>query len=557
MTKEIMNKPDGLYLCDTENSETEQPKKVANYTLEPIAIINQILSTKNRHEIVEFLALTLTKGKYHKKRFIKLISGSDEEDVKSFVKALHKGVVGLSESFSKSIFWKIKEMLYENIKTINIYKNYGYQPTENIFVFSNKIFDLNHSELLEYPNISTELKLTEQEKEQILTHKYPKPVYFHSDNPKKILTEFFVTIAKVYNDSAVLVAVGVCVGVLFFDLFIKHAQGFPYIFLYGQPTSGKTTLMYCLAAIFGFVNHTELTSGTSTITVIREGLSNLNNVMFFIDELDKSLIEKLENLGKDTYSGTPRKKSSKDGTEIITDINTSFCITTNNFFENITFANFSRSILVDMPKDRFELSNFKYHSAEELKKLSSMLPLILSYRSKIIEIYNQQFKIAQNFCTQSRLCNNVAIGMAMWSVINDIVGFEVVNTEQLAKEYFEYFERYLDTELNYGDVFLADIYRLFVKDELIFGRDFLITRSKFLRINLKKYCDIFNSLNERQKLNTAQLKLKLANDKRFNLKSSDLKPIGKAIKIDISENEILLDILNRVMPVNSAEGEDD
>ena len=78
-----------------------------------------------------------------------------------------------------------------------------------------------------------------------------------------------------------------------------------------------------------------------------------------------------------------------------------------------------------------------------------------------------------------------------------------------------------------------------------------------MRINLKKYCDIFNSLSERQKLNTAQLKLKLANDKRFNLKSSDLKPIGKAIKIDISENEILLDILNRVMPVNSAEGEDD
>lgn len=64
-------------------------------------------------------------------------------------------------------------------------------------------------------------------------------------------------------------------------------------------------------------------------------------------------------------------------------------------------------------------------------------------------------------------------------------------------------------------------------------------------------------MSERQKLNTAQLKLKLANDKRFNLKSSDLKPIGKAIKVDISENGILLDILNRVMPVNSAEGEDD
>ena len=78
-----------------------------------------------------------------------------------------------------------------------------------------------------------------------------------------------------------------------------------------------------------------------------------------------------------------------------------------------------------------------------------------------------------------------------------------------------------------------------------------------MRINLKKYCDIFNSLNDRQKLNTSQLKLKLANDKRFNLKSSDLKPIGKAIKVDISENETLLDIQNRISPLMNEEIEDD
>ena len=74
---------------------------------------------------------------------------------------------------------------------------------------------------------------------------------------------------------------------------------------------------------------------------------------------------------------------------------------------------------------------------------------------------------------------------------------------------------------------------------------------------MRKYCDIFNSLNDRQKLNTAQLKLRLANDKRFNLKSSDLKPIGKAIKVDISENETLLDIQNRITPLANEEVEDE
>jgi len=196
-------------------------------------------------------------------------------------------------------------------------------------------------------------------------------------------------------------------------LFIAHAQGFPYIILFGDSNSGKTTLMYCLAAIFGINNYTLLTSGTSTITAIREQLSKINNIPVFIDEVDKNRIENLEDLGKDCFSATPRKKCSKDGTEIITEINTSFCATSNHFFENMTFANFSRSILVDMPLGKFNLDNFKYHLPEERAKLSAILPLILSYREQILDIYYQQYKIAQKYCKYSRLCNNAAIGMAI------------------------------------------------------------------------------------------------------------------------------------------------
>ena len=94
---------------------------------------------------------------------------------------------------------------------------------------------------------------------------------------------------------------------------------------------------------------------------------------------------------------------------------------------------------------------------------------------------------------------------------------------------------------------MADVYKLFNKELLIYGRDFLITKNKYLRINLTKYCDIYNSMSEYRKLTPAQLRLKLANDKRaVNLNATDLKPIGKAIKFDISENETLLDIKNRV-----------
>ena len=90
------------------------------------------------------------------------------------------------------------------------------------------------------------------------------------------------------------------------------------------------------------------------------------------------------------------------------------------------------------------------------------------------------------------------------------------------------------------------MYRLFKDEKLIYGRDFVITKNQFLRINLSKYCAIFNSLNIKQKLNTAQLKLKIGNDKRFDLKATDIKPIGKAIKVDITDNEILLSMKSHI-----------
>lgn len=224
------------------------------------------------------------------------------------------------------------------------------------------------------------------------------------------------------------------------------------------------------------------------MVAIREGLSSQNNIPLFIEELDKNKMEKIEELGKQTFSATPRKKSSKNGTLIATDINTTFFATTNYLFENMTIANLTRSILINMPRGRFNLQDFEYHSMKKRQPLSSFIPKILSYRNEVITRYKEEFDKASKFSQFSRVCNNVAIGMTMWNIFNSIVGTELVNTEILAKEYFEYYEPYLETELKYGDIFLSDIYKFFSKEELIYDRDFLITRNMTLRINLSKYC---------------------------------------------------------------------
>lgn len=453
------------------------------------------------------------------------------------------------------------QMLYENPRTVVIYQNFGYQPRENVYIFNNKKVDINKRIIEDYPSFPDNISFTEEEKLQILPQNSCNPTLYMYDNPKQVLLDFATEIATVFNDASVLVAIAVTIAIMFFDLFISEKQGFPYVILYGDSNAGKSTILHMLTSIFGITNFTQLTSGTSTMPIIRAQLEKFTNMPVFFEELDKRRMDSIEDLGKDSFSATPRKKFSKEHKELVTEINTTFCAATNNFFEEMTFANFSRCIPVNMRIWQFDLSEFKYHSKDELKKLSCILPEILFYRKDILKFYDEQYKIVQKYCKYARICNNVAIGMSIWAVINDIVGKEIINTEELAKNYLSYFEQYLNTELLYGDIFLSDVYSLFNRKELIYGRDFLITKGKYLRINLTKYCDIYNSTHENKKLNPAQLRLKLANDKRvINLVATDMKPIGKAIKIDISSNEILLDIQNRITQVSTdkeADNEED
>lgn len=554
MTKYITNKNNSLMYYFVDRNENLQQSKISNYSLENIAVLKLITNTMNQYRTSEKRVLRLIKEGGTNESYIKIINGNDEIDRKSFFRAIHNDTIGLVEDFNDKKFLLLMEMLNKKTQTIHLHSNWGYQSKENSYIFANKKVLIDSYKIEDYPSPLESFSLTEEEKLQIFSPNTITPKLQEYEKPKIILEEFVNEIKRVF-DAPVLMAIAVGFACCFFDIFISKTQGFPYIILYGESNAGKSTILHMLASFYGLTNMTSLTSGTSTGVGLRTQLEKQNNMLVFYEEIDRMKINYIEDLGKDCFSATPRKKLSKDGKEIISEINTSFCVGTNHFFEEMSFANFSRCIPVNLKRRKFDLTNFKYHSTNELEKLSSFLPNILFYRDKIFDIYQKQYKIVQKHCSYARICNNVAIGMTIWNIINDILEKEVINTESLAKNYLDYFEQYLDTELSYGDIFLSDVYSLFCKKELIYGRDFLITKGKYLRINLTKYCDVFNSTHENKKLNPAQIRLKLTNDKRVRcLKGSDLKPIGKAIKIDISQNEILLDILNRI--TRTAEEED-
>ena len=63
----------------------------------------------------------MIKEQQPQKRYIKIIDGNDETDFSTFFKAIHHGIVGLFENFNKQKFLLLIQMLYENLKSIEIY----------------------------------------------------------------------------------------------------------------------------------------------------------------------------------------------------------------------------------------------------------------------------------------------------------------------------------------------------------------------------------------------------------------------------------------------------
>jgi len=61
-------------------------------------------------------------------------------------------------------------MLYQDVKQVKIYENFGHQYSVPILVIGNKYFCYDSKILKNYPDISNEIHLTEGEKLQILAH---------------------------------------------------------------------------------------------------------------------------------------------------------------------------------------------------------------------------------------------------------------------------------------------------------------------------------------------------------------------------------------------------
>ena len=110
-------------------------------------------------------------------------------------------------------------------------------------------------------------------------------------------------------------------------------------------------------------------------------------------------------------------------------------------------------------------------------------------------------------------------------------------------EYDKMLQTYLNTEVQSGDVIMNNITILVETEKLENGIDWKLVKDNILRLNLNRYLEKYNTSNPKAMMKASQFRLLVANDKRFNTQTTSMKGINRAISIDVSENEYLLDLL--------------
>ncbi len=532
----------------TNEEKTEQPENYdETLKIEPVA---KIIKKDNRFPLnqnKEQLLLRLYSSR-QQLPILALFSGSELIDYRTFITALSKYTTNLNMGIMHKQFQSFRQKLNENAPIRSIFACGGDQS--DTYVWKNATFDYNSSKIHYLQKLDQSKNYDDIQNSLIDINNNCRPeLYVTEKNIKQIASDFFKNIKECFCDEKALLCFGAALSVIYWNTFQEEIKGFPAIFFLGESHSGKSTLMYCLSSIFGLSDSCIL-SGTSTPFAISTELNKRISVPVFIEELSQTFFKKdVEELVKNLYSAIPRERGTKTNIEKISICTT--CVFTSNYkFVNPSEALLSRTLFVNMKKANFNSKKFKYFTENTRKELSLILPLLLSYKGHIIQIYKKVYEILsqkiQNY-SEDRYLKSVAISCSTWFLVNHILGEELFDWKEMAISYSNSYEEYLESKVKNSDLMLRHISKLIDNGELNYNVHYKLIQDSILRLNLRKFIDKFNILfanDDTKMLTMADFCNYVEADSRFDTKRKTM-DIGKTISINIAKEEYLLEIVKK------------
>ena len=488
--------------------------------------------------------------------------GKDLADYRGFRLKTSEKTAGLNVSVSSKEYPTFIAKIRTKTEKVGIYACPGYQ--NEVWVYENVVYDcktktFQYHDQQEHGNAMRLLRTGYIDSKNLCRPK----LYLTNKSPNEIADNFFSNLVECYTNIEVFLCVGVILGYAFWDIFQTLRQGFPAVIFTGEQQSGKSTLERAMLAIFGLVGGNVIVSANSTVHAIREFMSSRLNIPLVLDELESFDTKTIQAFVKISYGAISRAKGGKNGIEQ-KPLFTNFIGASNTFFVAPKPEVLSRIVSADMKKDEFLSENFRYFDDESLKELSQILPLILDFRNKVPSYYRLLEPSVAKLTTEKnpRLIHNLTISCTMWAIVQRILNKKLFDIEQMIVAGFESYESYLGIGISNSDVMLNYIGKLIQDDTMICGSDYRLIGTT-LRLRVNRFVEKFklaNAKNPDNLFTEKEFRAIVRNDQRFNLKSENLKGLGRAIFIDISNEEVLLELVRgkeNIRPKSKEEHEEE
>ena len=470
--------------------------------------------------------------------------GRDLADYRSFRLKTAEKTAGLNVAVGSKEYPKFIAKCRTNAKKVSIYACAGFQNEQ--WVYENAIYDCKTKSVHYYNQKLHGKAMQLLGTGYIASNNLCRPKLYETDkSPIEIADQFFSNLVECYTNAEVVLCVGVILGYAYWDIFQTLRQGFPAVIFTGEQQSGKSTLEKAMLAVFGLVGGNTIVSANSTEHAIREFMNSRLSIPLVLDELECFDTKRLQAFVKISYGAISRAKGGKNGVEQKA-LFTNFIGASNIFFDKPKPEVLTRITCADMKKDEFLAENFRYFDTENLKELSQILPLFLGYRDSIPTFYeNIESYITQKATEKNpRLIHNITISCVMWGIIQHLLNKKLVDIKNIISTGFATYESYLNIGITDSDIMLSYIAKLIHNSTMTCGIDYRLIGNT-LRLRVNRFVELFKlsySNNPEKFFTEKEFREIVRNDKRFNLKSENLKGLGRAIFIDISGEELLLEL---------------
>ncbi len=206
--------------------------------------------------------------------------------------------------------------------------------------------------------------------------------------------EYCALMNKAYGLNA-MIGISFLINSLFRDIVIKETSFFPYLFLFGQAGTGKSTFIELLTRVFGERDPGTPIKGSSAKGISRK-MSQKTNCIAFLKEYTNEISADLLNFFKNAYDGVAYTiaQSTTDNKTATFFIDSGIVID-GNYLPTAENALFDRNILLNFQENKFTTAEGEAHRLlidHAEKGLGQILIAILEHRALFLRDYKKVYR---------------------------------------------------------------------------------------------------------------------------------------------------------------------